>query len=303
MIPQAVSKYLSPRDDPLNYPGKRPSYSFLLAKGIVFPLVQDVASKKTKDSLPQINVVQDRTGQLKELIKFLKELDVPDLKERYAIVGYGSNPVPGQLLSKFGKETVVPVLLGKLSNTDVVYNLISNMGYAFAQILINQFQVSAQIGITFLDDEQLNKMMETEQNYKLGYCPSDITLESGYSISIRDNKPVYIFAGIRKIWVPKKFAQPISVKELPSSGRKNKALFQEHILELAIEEFELSSKAISTPKQLIRRIRQESNLPEKPPKLKYYIQDSIEKNPRSLPPLSSIISLVEDKNKLQHFAL
>ena len=303
MDPVTAYEYPAPRDNPMSYPGKRPDYSFLLAEESVFPLVQDETSKKHRDSFPRLSVVRDRKGPFVDLNEALEELNVPGLGERYAVVGYGSNPVPGQLLSKFGKDAVVPVLLGELSNTEVVYNLISNMGYAFAEILINQPRVNTRIGFIFLDDEQLHIMMETEQNYKLGFCPSDITLESGYRISPAGDEPVYIFAGIRKIWVPGRFDRPVAVSELHSRGRRHEALLQEEVLALAIEEFELKDRNISTPEQLASRIRKESSLPEKSPKLKFYIQDAIDRDPRSLPSLSSIISLVDDKKALRHFTL
>ena len=84
---------------------------------------------------------------------------------------------------------------------DIVYNLISNMGYAFAELAINQTSINCGIGITFLDEIQLEKMIETEENYCLAYAPNNVILESGQSLQSGNNFGLYVFAGFRKIWV------------------------------------------------------------------------------------------------------
>lgn len=294
VIPQSASCYPAPQDNPLNYPGKRPSFSFLQVNEMIYPLQIEPGSHDTV----QIDVIKDRVGSLAEINRFLHGLGVADLSKRYAVVGYGSNPVPGQLASKFGENTVVPVLLGSLENTDVVYNLISNFGYAFAEILVDQTNINSQIGITFLDDEQLQRMVETEQNYKLGFCPADIVLESGHLLAA---KSIYCFVGIRKIWVPESLGYPVPIAELSSHRRSNQGLTQKNVLQLAIDEFKLAKENIFTPEQLIYRIRRESHLQEGPPKLKYRIQKRIEQSPVSWPSPAFAVPLIQERNTLRYF--
>ncbi|NIR47718.1 hypothetical protein GWO43_04600 [candidate division KSB1 bacterium] len=299
-IPESVDTYIAPREKPLDYPGRRPKRSFLLAKGAVYPLI--LKKRNTSDVSRDLNiqVMLNSNGKIADLNNYLENLGVPNVRKRYAIIGYGSNPVPGQLISKLGRETVVPVLLGKLRNAEIVYNLISNMGYAFAEVIINQIGIKAPIGVTLLDDNQLQTMMDTEQNYNLAHSPSEVELESGYIIEGGIKSPSYIFAGKRKIWVPENYGHPIPVRELESEGRLHKGLSQEEVLALAIAEFNLTEFSVKSPFDLILRIRQQNSWPERPPKLKYLLQDKIDKDDRSLSSLSSQVRLVESPTELNY---
>ncbi len=287
MIPEPAKKYTAPRDYPLSYPGRRPSYGFILANDMIWPLAVD---KETE--LHDAKVMINSHGDFLSLNGFLKSKHVSALEKRYAVIGYGSNPVPGQLLDKFGKNAVVPVVFGNIRNCDIVYNLISNLGYAFAEISFDENFTEKCVGITFLDKDQLNIMIETEQNYQLAYSPLDVTLESGEIIQGGVNNSLYIFAGSRKIWVPSAYDAPVAIAEFPSSGGNCNALTQMEILQLAIKEFNLKKYGISTPNQLVERIRNEAHLEEKPGKLKYEIQKAVSENPRSLLPLANSLTLV-----------
>ena len=236
MIPESAKKYAAPRDYPLSYPGKRPSYGFILANGVIWPVAFDKRKKEIHDA----KVIINSSGEFLTINKFLESKQVSILEKRYAILGYGSNPVPGQLLSKFGKEAIVPVIFGSLKNCDAVYNLISNVGYAFAEMSINEDFTEGSIAITFLDKYQLHMMIETEKNYHLAYSHSDVILESGEKLSGGEGNSLYMFAGFRKLWVPLNYDGPIPIAELPSSGRKRKALTQTETLKLVIEEFKLN---------------------------------------------------------------
>ena len=222
------------------------------------------------------------------------------MERRFAVIGYGSNPVPGQLVSKFGPHAVVPVILGAMLNADVVYNLISNMGYAFAELTLRQAGACANIAITFLDGRQLQVMKETEQNYKLAHSPSPVLLESGEMVGRESYEGLYLFAGFRRIWVPKTRQLPVPVAELPARGRASPSLTQSEVLQLIVDEFNLTSIGIRTSSQLSKRLRQEATLPDQPPKLKSVLQAQVEADERSWPPLVHYAPIVESDEALTH---
>ena len=247
LSPEPVEKYPAPREDALKYPGKRPSTGFVLSNRIVRPIVYNDEEKGSTGSTANGQVILDADGNYLTINKFLESRKVALLEERFPVIGYGSNPVPGQLISKFGSETVIPVVLGIMRNSDVVYNLISNWGYAFAEMIIGETTSDGNVGVTFLDHQQLEAMIESEQNYYLAYSPSDVILESGEILLGGINNALYIFAGFRKIWLPSGYDGPIAIAELYSQGRRLRSLNQIETTELVIEQFNLNSFGLSTP--------------------------------------------------------
>lgn len=292
--PEPVNKYVAPRDKPLKYPGNRPKTSFIVADGIVYPIVYDKQDIGSKGSTYAGRVVVDDEGITESIDKFLADRKAPSIRDRFAVIGYGSNPVPGTLVSQFGENTVVPVLFGGMNDADVFYNLISNQGYAFAEMALNQQKVKGNVGVTFLDEKQLKKMVETEQNYKLAFAPANIILDSGEELKGGENSPAYIFAGFRKIWVPESYEGPIAIAELPSQGRKLKALTQKETLDLAIEQFGLRNRGINSAQVLADYVRTQADFEEKPGKLKYDLQKIVEQDPHSLKPLAEQVVVLND---------
>jgi len=301
-IPEPIQKYVAPRDDPLSYPGKRPPTGFIVADEVVWPIVYDDKEKCSIDTTRGGKVLLDSKGGYVTIDKFLESRGVAPIGERFAVIGYGSNSAPGQLLSKFGVTTVVPVILGTIEDSDVVYNLISNKGYAYAEMIIGQEAMRGSVGVTFLDDEQLRTIIRSEQNYCLAYAPSEVTLESGQKISGGSGGALYIFAGFRNIWVPYGHSGPIPIAELPFLGRKRRAMTQVETLGLAIEQFNLKNIGIRTPSELVAKIREEAGLQEKAGKLKYDLQKAVEEDPRSHPPLANSLTLIESELPAKTFA-
>ncbi len=294
--PLPADTFIAPRTRPELYPGNRPEWSFVLAHGMVYPIVIDQNYEVSPDSI--LMVQRENKGRTL-LDNALKKWSVAPLSQRFAVIGYGSNPVPGQLQSKFGDEAIVPVLYGSLKDTEIVYNLISNQGYAFAELLLHQTDVKAPIAITFLDSMQLQRMIETEENYVLSFAPGPLTLNNGIDIPGGVDDRLYVFAGFRKVWVPKNWKQPVAVKELPSKNRSVDQLGQTQVLQLCIKDFELEEFGIHNPMELIARVRQEANWPDSPPKIKAMIQEHVEKNPSSFPSLSSQLMQLESLKLLK----
>lgn len=299
--PKPYHAYPAPLDSPLLYPGIRPDYSFLLADETVFFLqLPDFTEYSDIYSIINSCVYVDEHGSAVNINKYLQEKNVPILQERYAVIGYGSNPVPGQLVKKFGIDAVVPVLLGTMNNTDIVYNMISNAGYAFAELIFHQADVVCDVGVTFLDDHQLELMIASEEHYNLVFSPNDVLLESGVLYpSIRSE--LLLFAGSRKIWVPEQYGTPVAVKELPSQGRLFPELNQKQYLELAVKEFNLQSLGIRSSEELIYRISSEAMDVITENSVKILINKMIDENEYSIMPAADTLNLADTKNCLKEF--
>src|SRR6266849_10490283 len=91
-----ISKYPFTPD---TYPGRRPRFSFFFTPQGICPI------------------------RLGTLGKFLQSRGLPSVDERYAILAYGSNACPSQLVNKnldYGL-TDVPALYGRLTGAAAVY--------------------------------------------------------------------------------------------------------------------------------------------------------------------------------------
>jgi len=91
-----VSKYPF---SPSTYPGMRPRFSFFFTPKGIYRV------------------------KLRTLNRFLADRKLPPTTERFAVVAYGSNACPGQLLRKYRKHrlTNVPVLFGRVLGAEAVY--------------------------------------------------------------------------------------------------------------------------------------------------------------------------------------
>ena len=292
ILPEPANNYVAPRDEPLKYPGPRPERGFILAEGYIHPVLYDNQETGASNSTHAGRAVIDSDGHTQRIDDFLKSRGGAPLSERYAVLGFGSNPVPGQLVSKFGDDAVVPTIFGGMADSDVVYNLMSGQGYAFADLALDQPGVKGNVAITFLDPEQLKIMNETEENYDLAFLPKGVTLESGEEVRGGDKDvPGLFYAGRRRIWVPEDYDSPIAVGELPSEGRTAIALSQESTLEKVVEDFDLRNlHDIGSAQQLADYVRAETA--EGRRDLVAYMQEIIVNDPRSLNPVNTQATLV-----------
>ena len=231
----------SPNDSPLCYPGDRADHSFVTDGEIVMPLAyEDPLDVRSANILKPGEIVES-------LDDYLKNMGVAPAGERYAVIGYGSNASPGVLQSKNLKDEnnkeIVPVINARMRGWDAVYNLMSLKGYAYAELMPEE-STGLDVVITLLDEKQIKTMNESEPNYLLSVFPG-IVLETGEAID------AYGYAGTSKIFVPKKYGNPVALKEIPAENRQLAELSQREVLYLAIEEFGLEEKfGISTPDEL-----------------------------------------------------
>jgi hypothetical protein len=86
------------------------------------------------------------------------------MDQRHAVLAVGSNGCPGRLAEKYGNqaEVALPVLVGSLANTAVVYSRrLVSYGALPATYLYHRGAVS-WLSVTMLTEEQLARMDETE---------------------------------------------------------------------------------------------------------------------------------------------
>ena len=233
-----ISEYPAPRQNPLVHPGKRPPASYIFdGKENIFlleNLENGISQTYFESSEGKINVDH-----------FLREQGVAALGQRIPVVGYGTNPCPGQLAYKFRSigSRIVPVIKGTLQGWDTVYKFVCNPGYAYAQ-LIPAKDVQVEAWVTLLDQVQFEHMNITEgifsdpKHYEVGIL-SNFTSDHGGLF------PTIFYVGNTKIFLSPQCDgrkhTPISIAEIPAQGRMTPSLTQEEILNHCLQVFELEN--------------------------------------------------------------
>ena len=92
----SVREFVAPREEPIMYPGKRPSYSYLTDGAKVHSITFDGGD------IMKGMVYLD--GKWCDLSVVLDDLGSGKLIKKYPILAFGSNASPGQLLYKFKKR-------------------------------------------------------------------------------------------------------------------------------------------------------------------------------------------------------
>jgi hypothetical protein len=143
---------------PATYPGRRPRFSFFFTSKGIYRL------------------------KFRALRSLLKKHGLPSLDERYAILAYGSNACPDQLLNK--NLTDVPVLYGRLKGAEVVYaGRKTQKGYVPATLARKKGTRSSWV--TLLTREQL-----TANHFNIACMAESIWLSSSSSNSLLACKAV-----------------------------------------------------------------------------------------------------------------
>lgn len=158
---------------PSTYPGRRPRFSFLFTHEGIYRF------------------------SLRTLGRVLEERGVPPVSERIAVLAYGSNACPAQLLNKYHRDnrlTNVPVLFGRLHGAEAVYTRRrTSTGYVPATLA--RKRGSRPSWITLLTAQQVEAMDGTEgrPNY---YVLAEVG-GSKFSIGRSQVAPVYTYVDIR----------------------------------------------------------------------------------------------------------
>lgn len=128
----------------------------------------------------------------------VRPFDVSMTRGRTPVLAFGSNQAPERLTQKFGHQAghIIPVERGKLENFDVVFSAhLTNYGSIAAMLQVCK-GAAVELAITWLDDDQLAIMHETEisaANYFFG-AMENINLRGEYS---KPTGTAYAYVGRR----------------------------------------------------------------------------------------------------------
>ena len=155
---------------PSIYPGRRPRFSFLLTSNQIYRL------------------------KLRTLGKLLKTRGLAPLDERYAILAYGSNACPQQLLNK--NLTDVPVLYGRLRKAHAaLLGKSDKEGYIPATLARKKGARSSWV--TLLTREQLALMDTSEGRHYGTYALAELP-EVHFFVGRSHFVPLYTYVNLTR---------------------------------------------------------------------------------------------------------
>jgi len=176
----------APREDPISYPGSRPSSSYLFYRNSIYP-IKMIKNKRLNESLVLLP-----DGSESFLDEQLGKWGSSSVDNRCVIMGYGSNANPAQLSVKFKHNSKpMPVIKGIMKGYDVVFAPFV-APYGILPATIEKAEgTEVEVWINFLDDEQLRIMDESEgrdKSYWLVEIDDEVILENGEHVA-----PVYCY--------------------------------------------------------------------------------------------------------------
>jgi len=147
----------SPREDPISYPGSRPSSSYLFFNNSIFPIEMNQNNRLT-DSMVLLS-----DGSKSSLDILLRKWGSSSMNERYVIMGYGSNANPAQLSVKFKNYSKpMPVIKGIMKGYDIVFAPLVAAYGSIAATIEKSEGTDVEVWINFLDEEQIRIMDNSE---------------------------------------------------------------------------------------------------------------------------------------------
>jgi len=216
-----VGDWKPARQFPHTYPGDRPGQSyFLLNENVYLIFWEDTQDIKSAYFLEE--------GRHVYVDDILRNMNLPALTERYALLAYGANRNPATLNIKFknyhyktsGKGLALPVLKGSLQKADVVACNIFGQGYLYADLLLDsEFTSNTEVEawLNLLDSDQLRVMNDSEGiksgTYTLGQFP-------GYNIeNIAPTISPLGYAGISNIFISPDLKKPLAFSTILAKNR------------------------------------------------------------------------------------
>ena len=165
--PVAINKYPF---SPATYPGARPRYSFFFTSTGIYPC------------------------SLKTLSDLLANRGLAPLAQRFAILAYGSNACPGQLLRKHENHSLtdVPVLYGRMTGAQAVYSCRTTKRDGYVPATLARKVGSRATWINLLTAAQLGAMDRSEGR-PAAYVLAEV---SNVEFSIGRTKVVRLYAYI-----------------------------------------------------------------------------------------------------------
>ena len=157
---------------PETYPGQRPRFSFLFTHRGIYRFT------------------------LGTLDRLLKSRGLAPINERYAVLAYGSNACPGQLLRKFRSEsslTNIPVVFGRLDGADAVYARRRTRG-GYIPATLAKSAGSGPSWLTLLTAEQA-RAMDRSEGRPTSYALAELH-GIAFSVGQLDITPLYSYVDI-----------------------------------------------------------------------------------------------------------
>jgi hypothetical protein len=151
------------------YPGRRPRFSFFLTRTGILRLT------------------------IRNLDQVLENHGLAPASERYAVLAYGSNACPEQLVDKGLSD--VPVIFGRMVGAEAVYaKRIAGKGYVPATLA--RKPGSRPSWVTLLTNEQLRTMDETEGRLNDVYVLAELP-KVRFFVGQKRFAPLYTYVNIR----------------------------------------------------------------------------------------------------------
>lgn len=153
----SAAQFPGAEQQPLAYPGLRPDFSYVYYKGMVHEI------NPRGDTHADL-WLDDPSGQV-TVDAFLAARRNAAISQRHAVLAVGSNGCPGRLAEKYGDqpEVALPVFVGTVADTAVVYSRRLVSYGALPATYLHQPGAVSWLSVTMLTDEQLDRMDETER--------------------------------------------------------------------------------------------------------------------------------------------
>lgn len=179
---------------PETYPGRRPRFSFFFTPQGIYRV------------------------SLRTLDRFLSNRGFPRVEERFAVLAYGSNASPGQLLRKYENYGLknVPVLFGRLVGAEAVYARRTAGNGSYVPATLARKKGSRSSWITLLTAEQFGAMDASEGRPR-AYELAELT-RAKFFVSKRQFTPLYTYVSVRN-GVMTRAGKPVSLR----SARQKRA--------------------------------------------------------------------------------
>jgi hypothetical protein len=236
----------------MTYPGKRPQISFVFEKESIKPIkMKD--GEKIEEAL-----ILNKNNKI-TLEKYLEQSKAVNLKDRYMIIGYGSNVNPAQLQMKFDSiQGIIPVLKGKLKNYDVVYAAFSSPYGAIPATIEQDEGTTVEVWANFLDEKQMELMDKTEgreKSYWLVKIDTEIILENGERFS-----PIYSYLATSGVLSHKE--NPLRFTGINADDKKFKDMTEIEVLKVLYSKLSTVQKFESF-EEFIDKLRNDKTFQDK----------------------------------------
>ncbi|MDE0808176.1 MAG: hypothetical protein OSB69_02405 [Alphaproteobacteria bacterium] len=155
------------------------------------------------------------------------------LADRTPVLAVGSNQAPEQLRRKFGDNAVVPVTVAQLADHDVVYSAHMASYGSIPATLAPSPGTLVTVSLTWLTNDQLRRMHETEAvgvNYDYGVAET-LAIELGG----RPRVPIGCYVGRRGVFALD--GAVIALAEINATGRSHEERRQADMLKLVHSRF------------------------------------------------------------------